>query len=131
MVLCWHYFCPSTTTILNTKPHMKQIIFIFVCLASFTTKAQKIFSVEYESRSDVKVFVVDYESRADLLVYKEDYESNAKGNNGQWHFVDYESRADKRIFFVDYESRADLKIHFVKYRSRAGWRNKSKQHLLY
>lgn len=43
----------------------------------------------------------------------------------------YESRADKTIFFVDYESRADLKIFFVDYESRAGWRNKSKQHLLY
>ena len=43
----------------------------------------------------------------------------------------YESRADKTIFFVDYESRADLKVFFVDYESRAGWRNKSKQHLLY
>ena len=43
----------------------------------------------------------------------------------------YESRADKTVFFVDYESRADLKIFFVEYESRAGWRNKSKQHLLY
>ena len=33
--------------------------------------------------------------------------------------------------FVDYESRADLKVFFVEYESRAGWRNKSKQHLLY
>lgn len=32
--------------------------------------AQKIYSVNYESRADVKVFVVDYESRADLLVYR-------------------------------------------------------------
>lgn len=93
--------------------------------------AQKIFSVDYESRADVKVFVVDYESRADLLVFKEDYESRADGNDGHWFFVKYESRADKTIFFVDYESRADLKIFFVDYESRAGWRNKSKQHLLY
>ena len=40
--------------------------------------AQKIFSVDYESRADVKVFVVDYESRADLLVFKEEYESRAR-----------------------------------------------------
>lgn len=33
--------------------------------------------------------------------------------------------------FVDYESRADLKVFFVEYESRAGWRKKSKQHLLY
>lgn len=93
--------------------------------------AQKIFSVDYESRADVKVFVVDYESRADLLVFKEEYESRADGNDGHWFFVEYESRADKKIFFVDYESRADLKIFFVEYESRAGWKNKSKQHLLY
>ena len=67
--------------------------------------SQKIYSVDYESRADVKVFVVDYESRADLLVYKEKYESRAKGNDGNWFFVDYESRA--------------------------GWKNSSKKHLLY
>ena len=54
-----------------------------------------------------------------------------EGNEGHWHFVEYESRADKKVFFVDYESRADLKVFFVDYQSRAGWRNKSKQHLLY
>ena len=67
--------------------------------------------------------------RADLS-FQEDY-SRADGNDGHWFFVKYESRADKTIFFVDYESRADLKIFFVDYESRAGWRNKSKQHLLY
>ena len=102
-----------------------------LCLVSLNSSAQKIFSVDYESRADIKVFVVDYESRADLLVYREDYESRATGNEGRWFFVDYESRADKSVFFVDYESRADLKIYFVDYESRAGWRNKSKQHLLY
>jgi hypothetical protein len=99
--------------------------------APLETAAQKIFSVDYESRADVKVFVVDYESRADLLVFKEEYESRADGNEGRWHFVEYESRADKKVFFVEYESRADLKVFFVDYESRAGWRNKSKQHLLY
>ena len=96
-----------------------------LCLVSLNSSAQKIFSVDYESRADVKVFVVDYESRADLLVYREDYESRATGNDGRWFFVDYESRADKSVFFVDYESRADLKIYFVDYENRAGWRNKS------
>lgn len=93
--------------------------------------AQKIFSVDHESRADIKVFVVDYESRADLLVFKQDYESRAEGNEGHWCFVDFESRADKKIFFVDYESRADLKVFFVDYESRAGWRNTSKKHWLY
>jgi hypothetical protein len=108
--------------------------FIFIVLTvifSACLQSQTVFSVEYESRADVKVFVVDYESRADLLVYKVDYESRATGNDGKWFFVDYESRAKKKIFFVDYESRADLKIFFVDYESRAGWRNKSKMHLMY
>ena len=33
-----------------------------------TTYSQKVFSVKYESQSDVKVFVVDYESQCDLKV---------------------------------------------------------------
>ena len=82
--------------------------FVSLTLISNFYKAQKIYTVDYESRADIKVYVVDYESRADLLVYKEDYESSAKGNDGKWFFVKYESRADK-IYFVDYESRADLK----------------------
>ena len=32
--------------------------------------AQKLFSVDYESQSDLKVFVVNYESQADLKVFK-------------------------------------------------------------
>jgi hypothetical protein len=102
-------------------------IVVFGCIA-LNSNAQKVFSVEYESRADVKVFVVDYESRADLLVYKEEYESRAKGNEGNWFFVEYESRADKKVFFVEYESRADVKIYFVEYESRAGWKNKEKIH---
>ena len=101
------------------------LMFGFIALSS---KAQKVFSVEYESRADVKVLVVDYESRADLLVYKEKYESGAEGNEGNWFFVEYESRADKKVFFVEYESRADVKIYFVEYESRAGWKNMEKIH---
>ena len=44
--------------------------------------SSKIYSVNYESRADVKVFVVDYESRADLLVYKVKYESRAGNKMG-------------------------------------------------
>lgn len=104
---------------------------VSLAFSADSAHAQKIFSVDYESRADVKVFVVDYESRADLLVFKEDHESRADGNDGHWFFVKHESRADKTIFFVDYESRADLKIFFVDHESRAGWKNKSKQHLLF
>ena len=92
----------------------KLILMSFLVLILNEYEAQKIYSVNYESRADVKVFVVDYESRADLLVYKVKYESRAGNNDGKWFFVDYESRADKKIFFVDYESRCDLKIFFVK-----------------
>ena len=116
----------------DMRPALLLLLALFSwAFSAESVAAQKIFSVDYESQADVKVFVVDYESRADLLVYKEDYESRAEGNDGHWFFVKYESRADKKIYFVDYESRADLKVFFVDYESRAGWRNKSKQHLLY
>ena len=68
---------------------MKTLIIVFGLCLSLNSFSQKIFSVDYESRADVKVFVVDYESRADLLVYKVDYESRAGKNDGNWFFVDY------------------------------------------
>ena len=37
----------------------------------------------------------------------------------------------QKIFSVDYENQADLKVLVVNYESQAGWRNSSKQHLLY
>jgi len=96
-----------------------------------TSYSQKVFSVKYESQSDVKVFVVDYENQCDLKVYKVDYDSQSKRNEGLWYFTKYESQSDKRVYFVDYATQSDLKIFFVKYRSQSGWRNKSKQHLMY
>ncbi len=124
----WIKICSIYHKFENMKTFLPSILTIFITGSFFS---QKIYSVDYESRADVKVFVVDYESRADLLVYKEKYESRAKGNDGNWFFVDYESRADKKIYFVKYESRADLKVYFVKYESRAGWKNSSKKHLFY
>lgn len=70
-------------------------------------------------------------SQADLNVFKVEYSSQAKANEGLWYFVKYKSQSDKKIFFVDYESESDLKIFFVKYKSQAGWKNKSKKHLLF
>lgn len=67
--------------------------------------SQKVYSVKYESQADVKVYVVDNESQCDLKVYKVNYSSQADKNKGRWYFVDYESQA--------------------------GWKNKSKQHLMY
>ena len=104
---------------------------ILILLLPLTGFSQKVFSVKYISQSDVKVFVVDYESQCDLKVYKVDYESQSKGNEGLWYFTKYESQSDLKIYFVDYESQSDLKIVFVKYKSQRGWRNKSKQHLMY
>jgi hypothetical protein len=52
-------------------------------------------------------------------------------NDGKWFFTKYVSQAKKKIYFVRYESQADVKVFFVDYESQAGWRNSSKQHLLY
>jgi hypothetical protein len=48
-----------------------------------------------------------------------------------WFFTDYGNQSDKKLYFVDYQNQSDLKIFFVKYRNEAGWRNKSKKHLMY
>ena len=57
---------------------MKKIILIFLLLSNISY-AQKIYSTDYSSQSDINVFVVDYESQADLKVFKVDYKSQAKG----------------------------------------------------
>jgi len=73
-----------------------------------------------------KVYSVDY-----LKVFKVDYPNQSNGNNGLWYFVDYPNQSDKKIYFVDYPNQSDLKIFFVKYQNQSGWRDKSKQHLMY
>ena len=111
---------------------MKKLLFFTLFLFVLgTTKAQKVFSVEYASQADIKVFVVDYESQADLSVYKVDYASQTGKNNGKWFFVDYSSQADKKIFFTEYASQAEVLIYFVDYASQAKWRKKEKMHLFY
>ena len=105
--------------------------YLISLLFPFFVLSQKVYSVDYESQSDIKVFVVDYESQSDLKVFKVDYESQSNGNKGLWYFVDYQSQSDKKIYFVDYESQADLKIFFVKYKSQSGWKNNSKKYLMY
>ena len=45
--------------------------------------------------------------------------------------VQYANQADVKVFVVDYENQADLKVYKVKYENQAGWRNKSKQQLMY
>ena len=118
----------------ETNNIMKQQLLYLATLLlffGFTSmgSAQKVYKVDYASQADIKVFVVEYESQCDLKVYKVDYQSQAN-KDGLWYFVDYASQADKKIFFIDYASQADLKIYFVDYQSQAGWRNKSKLHLL-
>ncbi len=73
-----------------------------------------------------KVYSVDY-----LKVFKVDYPNQSNWNNGLWYFVDYPNQSDKKIYFVDYPNQSDLKIFFVKYQNQSGWRDKSKQHLMY
>ena len=110
---------------------LKPVLLIGICLFSFGSFAQKVFSVDYSNQADVKVYVVEYENQADLKVYKVQYSNQAGKNDGTWFFVEYSNQADKKIFFVEYENQADLKIYFVEYENQAGWRNKSKQHLIF
>ena len=78
-----------------------------------------------------KVYSVDYSNQSDLKVYKVDYPNQAKGNKGHWYFVDYPNQSEKKIYFVEYSNQSDLKIFFVDYPNQSGWKNKSKQYLLY
>ncbi|HAH60331.1 MAG TPA: hypothetical protein DCL86_19525, partial [Bacteroidales bacterium] len=50
---------------------------------------------------------------------------------GRWFFVDNRYDANKKIWFADNRYDADLLIFFVNNRYDAGWRNKSKMHLVY
>ena len=110
---------------------------MFRCLTSLFliiplyTLSQKMYSVGYANQSDLKAFVVEYENQCDLKVFKVDYPNQANGNKGHWYFVDYANQADKKIYFVEYSNQSDLKIYFVDYPNQSGWRDKSKQHLLY
>lgn len=104
--------------------------FLF-CLFCINSQSQNIFSADYSNQADVTVFVVEYENQCDLKVFKVEYANQAKGNQGLWYFVDYSNQADKKIFFTEHGNQSELKVFFVKYSNQAGWRNKSKQHLLY
>ena len=108
-----------------------KLLLLLGLVLPFLAHSQKMFSVDYANQAEVKVYVVEYENQADLKVFKVDYTNQVVGNKGLWYFVDYANQADKKIFFVDYVNQSDLKIYFVKYSNQAGWRNKSKQHLLY
>ena len=110
---------------------MKPLSILIFTTIPFISFSQKVYSVEYSNQSDLKVFVVEYENQCDVKVYKVDYPNQTKGNKGHWYFVDYPNQSDKKIYFVEYSNQSDLKIFFVDYPNQSGWRNKSKQHLLY
>ena len=114
----------------QTNRIMRHILF-FLFLLPISTFSQKVYSVQYPNQSDVKVFVVEYENQCDLKVYKVDYPNQVNGNRGLWYFVEYPNQTDKKIYFVDYPNQSDLKIFFVEYENQSGWRDKSKQHLMY
>jgi len=42
-----------------------------------------------------------------------------------------DNKAKKRVYFVDAAYKTDLKIYFVDSVYKSGWKNKSKQHVLY
>ena len=75
--------------------------------------------------------MTEYKSEADLIVYKTEWKSEAKDNNGIWFFTKWKSEAKKTIYFTDWKSEADLIIYFTEYKSEAGWKKKSKKHLMY
>mgnify|MGYP000019206544 CR=1 FL=1 len=80
---------------------MKKLL-IILFIIPLSSFSQKVYSVQYSNLSDVKVYVVDYENQS-----------------------------DKKMYFINYPDQSDLKIFFVKYKNQSGWRNKSKQHLMY
>lgn len=126
------FFCLNLTAIKN-RIQVKSIYYtlLFILFFGFSSRAQKVFSVDYQNQADVKVFVVKFENQADLKVYKVKYSNQAGQNDGRWFFTDYKNQASKTIFFVDYENQADLKIYFVAYENQSGWRNNAKRHLMY
>ena len=116
---------------INIQSDMRCIFSLILFFGVLSSQAQNVFSSQYANQADLSVFVVDYENQCDLKVFKVDYANQAKGNEGLWHFVEYANQSNHKIFFADYANQSDLKIYFVKYKNQAGWRNKSKQHLLY
>lgn len=110
----------------------KTILFLLLLVAiAGSLRAQRVYSTNYKSEADVKVYVTEYRSEADIIVYKTKYKSDATDNKGIWYFTEYKSEAKKIIYFTDYRSEADIKVYFTQYKSETGWKNKSKQHLLY
>jgi hypothetical protein len=92
--------------------------------------AQLIYSCRNRYDADFKVFIVENRYGADLLVYKVDNRYDVD-KAGRWFFVENQYDADKKIWFAENRYDADLLIFFVENRYDAGWKNRSKIHLLY
>ena len=130
-----HLFLTCTAECYQYKiflPYEKSYIFLlFLVTMAGSLHAQRVYSTNYKSEADVKVYVTEYRSEADIIVYKTKYKSEATDNKGIWYFTEYRSEAKKIIYFTDYRSEADIKVYFTQYKSEAGWKDKSKQHILY
>ena len=125
-----HEFCSEAE---KNPITMSKRIFILLpallfCLAA---SGQTVYSTEWKSEAKVKVYVTEYKSEADLIVYKTEWKSEAKDNKGLWYFTQWKSEAKKTIYFTEWKSEADLIIFFTEYKSEAGWKKKSKMHLMY
>ncbi|WP_312090922.1 DUF6150 family protein [Chryseobacterium sp.] len=110
---------------------MKKLLLSLVVAISIFAKSQKVFSVPHMEPNVLKVYVTSLETQADLKVYKVAYENQIGNNDGKWFFTKYANQAQKKVLFVKTINQADLIIFFAKYPNNAGWRNKSKQYLLY
>jgi hypothetical protein len=132
-VYAYRVFFGLIFAVLSIKSNaMKKILLgtiYFLCFI-FTGYSQTIYVTDTESWADITVYVTETEAWADLVVYKESTESWATGNRGRWYFTETESWADKTIYFTDTESWADLVIYFTDTEAWAGWKDKSKMHLL-
>lgn len=106
-------------------------LILFGFLVCGSTNAQTVCSVSSEAFADVKVYVVSSEAFADLCVYKVSSEAFVGNNEGKWYFTTTEAFAKKKIYFVSSEAFADLCIYFVSSEAFAGWKNKTKQYLMY
>ena len=107
------------------------IAVVLYCISALPVRAQKVFSCNYKSDTDIKVFVAKYKSDADLVVYRAKYPSDAVGNTGIWFFTEYKSDARKKIYFTEYKSDADLVIWFTEYKSDAGWRDRTRMYWMF
>lgn len=100
---------------------------VFIVPAAHSQTLYKSGSAE---RADVKVCPVENVNRADLVVYVTQYAHRAIGNKGIWFLTDREDDECKSIYFTNNEWSADIKVFFTIHENEAGWRNKSKKHLL-